>query len=461
MIYDLIIYHVRSPIPTTKVLLFFDMSDHKIVGGCSTLLAKSNKKCIFRDQGLVYIKKMLYLCSDFKSSLSSGPPSGERKKYLITIMNKDKNPSFLYGVSVGGNNFTDRVRETRRLKLNFENGLNVILISPRRMGKTSLVKHVAQVVDKDIVQIVYMDIYDCRSEYDFYNKFAEAIMTQTGSKIEHILENIRQFLTRISPKISMNPDPGTEYSVSLGITPKEYSPEEILSLPERVGEHIGKHLVVCIDEFQQVGEWPESLLVQKRMRGVWQHHTHASYCLFGSRQHMMNQLFQNKRMPFYQFGEPNYLQPIPSEEWIPFIQSKFEQKGLAISDSYVRQICEIVGNQSSYVQQLSWNVMLNTEHIVDDEAIKAGINDLLIQCTPLFMEQTGGLTSYQLNMLRAIVDGQHTQWSSQEVLAKYNLGTKSNVSKMQKVMLERDLIISTEQGLFLSDPVMELWFKHR
>lgn len=383
------------------------------------------------------------------------------KKYLITIMNKDKNPSFLYGVSVGGNNFTDRVRETRRLKLNFENGLNVILISPRRMGKTSLVKHVAQVVDKDIVQIVYMDIYDCRSEYDFYNKFAEAIMTQTGSKIEQILENIRQFLTRISPKISMNPDPGTEYSVSLGITPKEYSPEEILSLPERVGEHIGKHLVVCIDEFQQVGEWPESLLVQKRMRGAWQHHTHASYCLFGSRQHMMNQLFQNKRMPFYQFGEPNYLQPIPSEEWIPFIQSKFEQKGLAISDSYVRQICEIVGNQSSYVQQLSWNVMLNTEHIVDDEAIKAGINDLLIQCTPLFMEQTGGLTSYQLNMLRAIVDGQHTQWSSQEVLAKYNLGTKSNVSKMQKVMLERDLIISTEQGLFLSDPVMELWFKHR
>jgi predicted AAA+ superfamily ATPase len=99
------------------------------------------------------------------------------KNYLITIMNKDKNPSFLYGVSVGGNNFTDRVRETRRLKLNFENGLNVILISPRRMGKTSLVKHVAQVVDKDIVQIVYMDIYDCRSEYDFYNKFAEAIMT--------------------------------------------------------------------------------------------------------------------------------------------------------------------------------------------------------------------------------------------------------------------------------------------
>ena len=376
-------------------------------------------------------------------------------------MAKETSPSFLYGVSVGGDNFTDRARETQRLKMNFENGLNVILISPRRMGKTSLVKRVAQVVDKELVQVVYVDIYDCRSEYDFYTKFAEAIMSQTASKIELVLDNVRRFLARLTPKVALNPDPSMEYSLSLGITPKDYSPEEILSLPERVAVHIGKHIVVCIDEFQQVGEWPDSLIVQKRMRGVWQHHTHASYCLFGSRQHMMNRLFQNKRMPFYQFGEPNYLQPISTEDWIPFIQSKFEKKGFSIEGAYVCRICDIVGNQSSYVQQLSWNVMLNTDLSVTDETIQAGVNDLLMQCTPLFMEQTGSLTTYQMNMLRAIIDGQHTQWTSQEVLSKYGLGTKSNVAKMQKVLLERDFIVATEQGLFLSDPVMGLWMQHR
>lgn len=376
-------------------------------------------------------------------------------------MTKETKQSFLYGVSVGGDNFTDRVKETRRLKMNFENGLNVILISPRRMGKTSLVKHVAQQVDKDIVLMVYIDIYDCRSEYDFYNKFAEAMMTQTASKIEVALDNVRQFLARLTPKVSVNPDPSLEYSFSLGITPKDYSPEEILSLPERMASRIGKHIVVCVDEFQQVGEWPDSLTVQKRMRGVWQHHTHASYCLFGSRQHMMNQLFQNKRMPFYQFGEPNYLQPIPTEEWVPFIQSKFEKQGLYIDEPYVQQICSIVGNQSSYVQQLSWDVMLNTEKAVTDETIQAGVEDLLIQCTPLFMEQTGGLSSFQLNMLRAIVDGQHSQWTSQEVISKYNLGTKSNVTKMQKTLIERDFIVATEEGLYLSDPVMGLWLQRR
>ena len=374
-------------------------------------------------------------------------------------MVKDANKTFVYGVSVGGNNFTDRTKESHRLKMNFENGLNVVLISPRRMGKTSLVKHVQEIVDKSLIQTVFVDIYDCRSEYDFYNKFAEALLKQTANKMELALENIKRFLVRLAPKMSFSPDLTSEYSFSLGITPKEYSPEEILALPELLAKQIGKHIVVCIDEFQQIGEWPDSLYVQKRMRGVWQHQQHVSYCLFGSRQHMMTNIFQNKRMPFYQFGEPNYLQPIPTADWIPFIQDKFKEKNLTISEIYVTRICEIVRNQSSYVQQLAWNVMLNTDVEVTENVIKQGVSDLLDQCTPLFMEQLNSLTTYQMNFLRAINDGQHDQWTSQEVMGKYNLGTKSNVTKMQKLLLEKDFIERREDGLYLSDPVMELWLK--
>lgn len=372
-------------------------------------------------------------------------------------MVKEINKAFVYGVSVGGNNFTDRVKEVRRLKMNFENGLNVVLISPRRMGKTSLVKRVQEMVDPSMIRTVYVDIYDCRSEYDFYNKFAEALLKQTSNKMELALENVKRFLVRISPKVSFSPDLASEYSFSLGITPKEYSPEEILALPELLAKHIGKHIVVCIDEFQQIGEWPDSIYVQKRMRGVWQHQQHVSYCLFGSRQHMMTNIFQNKRMPFYQFGEPNYLQPIPTEDWIPFIQRKFAEKDLLISEECVTKICDIVRNQSSYVQQLAWNVMLNTDTEVTEETIQQGVRDLLDQCTPLFMEQLNSLTTYQMNFLRAINDGQHDQWTSQEVMGKYNLGTKSNISKMQKLLLEKDFIERRDDGLYLSDPVLQLW----
>lgn len=374
-------------------------------------------------------------------------------------MKKQINKSFVYGISVSGDNFTDRIKETKRLKMDFENGLNVVLISPRRMGKTSLIKKVQQSVDTEIIHTIYMDIYDCRSEYDFYNKFAESILKQTSNKADVFLERVKNFLTRLTPKVSFNIDPNSDFSVSLGITPKEYKPEEILQLPELIAKQMGKHLVICIDEFQQVAEWQDSLQVQKRMRGVWQHQEHVSYCIFGSKQHMMNKLFQNKRMPFYQFGEPNYLQPIPTEDWLPFIQRKFSDKGLVISEQHVKIICDVVQNQSSYVQQLAWNVMLNTEQEVTLDCIQEGINDLLTQCTPLFMEQIGSLTGYQMNFLRAILSGQHNQFTSQTVLSTYQLGTKSNISRMQEVLLEKDFIISTQEGIFLSDPVMELWLK--
>lgn len=371
------------------------------------------------------------------------------------------NRSFIYGVSVSGDNFTDRVKETKRLKMDFENGLNVVLISPRRMGKTSLVKKVQQVVDSSIVHTVYIDIYDCKSEYDFYNKFAESVLKQTSGRMELFLEKTKKFLTRLTPKVSFCPDPTADYSVSLGITPKEYTPEEILQLPELIAQQIGKHIVVCIDEFQQVAEWSDTLQVQKRMRGVWQHQKHTSYCLFGSRQHMMNKLFQSKAMPFYQFGEPNYLQPIPMEDWIPFIRQKFTDKGLAISEEHIRTICDTVQNQSSYVQQLAWNVMINTDTEVTEQTIQAGISDLLIQCTPLFMEQTGGLSGYQMNFLKAIAAGQHNQFTSVSVLREYQLGSKSNVERIQNVLREKDYIVSTSDGFFLSDPIMELWLKSK
>ena len=141
---------------------------------------------------------------------------------------------FIYGMSVDGDNFTDRELETQRLKLNFENGINSIIISPRRMGKTSLVKRVAEQIMDPQFKVIYMDIYKCRTEYDFYEKFAASIIESTTTKMDQMLETAKEFILSITPKISYNPEPNTAFSLSLGITPKANSPEEILSLPERI-----------------------------------------------------------------------------------------------------------------------------------------------------------------------------------------------------------------------------------
>ena len=72
--------------------------------------------------------------------------------------------AFVYGMSVEGENFTDRVKETKRLKMDFENGINVVLVSPRRIGKSSIVRKVMKEIANPDIKIVFMDIYDCRSE---------------------------------------------------------------------------------------------------------------------------------------------------------------------------------------------------------------------------------------------------------------------------------------------------------
>ena len=74
---------------------------------------------------------------------------------------------------------------------------------------------------------------------------------------------------------------------------------------------MGKHIVVCIDEYQQIGQFTNSLKVQKKMRSIWQLQSNASYCLFGSKKHLLANLFQSKKMPFYQFGDILFIQPIP------------------------------------------------------------------------------------------------------------------------------------------------------
>lgn len=370
-----------------------------------------------------------------------------------------KGKAFIYGKAVDGENFTDRVKETKRLKLNFENGINVILISPRRMGKSSIIKKVKNEITNPNIKVVYMDIYDCRSEYDFYNRFASVLMKQTATKTEQIIENIKRFLSRLTPKVSFSPEPLSEISLSLGITPQNYQPEEILLLPELIAQEQGVQLVVCIDEFQQIGEFDDSISVQKRLRGVWQHQQNVSYCLFGSKKHLMTTLFQSRKMPFFQFGEMMYLDKIPTADWVKFIQSRFESQGKIISDELAQRICETVDNHSSYVQQLSWNVLAEVEYEATEQDFYNGVQALLAQCSGLFEQQIRGLSSYQMNFIRAICDGIRSDFGRKAVMAEYDFGSKSNITRIKTALLNRELIAEERDTITLEDPVFQMWCK--
>lgn len=377
-------------------------------------------------------------------------------------MAKNYEVPFVFGVRVKGDTFTDRTEETERLKANFRYGVNTILISPRRMGKTSLVDKVCSLVESDDIKIARIDAFGCRSEHDFINAFATAVVRATSTKWEEWMENAKVFLSRFVPKISIGQDPLNDFSLSLEYNASNNTTKEVLKLPEMIALQKGYHIVVCIDEFQQIGDFADSLTFQKKLRGVWQLQDHVSYCLYGSKKHMMEQMFQSPSYPFYRFGDLFYLNKISEEDWVKFICHRFEATGKHISEELAHKICNITDRYSSYVQQLAWFVWLKTETEATESDLQFGVNRLLDACEPLFIQQTEDLSAYQMNFLHALVNGVSTGFTQSAILSTYRLGTAANITRLKKALIERDLItIPAPKQLEMSDPILALWLKRR
>ena len=370
---------------------------------------------------------------------------------------------FVYGVAVSDYNFIGRERETKRLLDNFKGGINVILMSPRRLGKTSLVKHVCNKLDDKDIITVYLDIFGCKSEYDFYNKLTAEVLKQTASKHELWFEEAKEFLYRLTPKISFSPEPNSDFSISLGITPKTHTPEEVLQMAETIAIKRKKRIVICIDEFQQIGEMSNSKQIQARLRTVWQHQKHVSYCLFGSKHHLMSSIFLHRSMPFFQFGDTISLNKIATENWIEYIVSHFADGKRTISRELAEEICKFTENYSAYVQQLAWLVFTLKEEgeTVTENDVRQAENDLLATNNILFMQMIEPLSEFQLNFLRAIASGIKKDFGLSEVREEYNLGSYSNITRLKTALLERDLIEKQETEWVITDPIFAKWLKQK
>lgn len=367
--------------------------------------------------------------------------------------------TFIFGTPVTGRNFTDRREESKRLKANFTHGVNTILISPRRWGKSSLVKNVIADIDNPEIKIVYIDIFACRNPEEFYSAFAAGVIKQTSSRQEEWIENIKSFLGRFSPKFSVSLDSKVDLSLSLELLPKAEDAEEILNIPEKIAQKKKCRVVVCIDEFQQIGEFKDSLHFQRKLRTAWQYQQHTSYCLFGSKKHLMNELFNKVNMPFYKFGDIIFLNKISSSDWVDFIRTRFEESGKRISDSLALQICRLVENQSNYVQQLSWILWVNTAEEASEEALENSYNEMIDHNSLLFEQMTESLSSYQLNFLKAIASGVVREFSSRQVIQEYQLGTSANIKRIKEALLKRDLIEVSRKEVTIPDPIFRQWIR--
>ena len=305
-------------------------------------------------------------------------------------------------------NFTNRRNETEFLKKNFKGLINTVIISPRRWGKTSLVHKVAKLISEEEKNVIIcqVDIFNCRTEEEFYTVFANSLLKSTTTVWEEFVGGVKKYLGRLAPIVSIS-DATQTYELSFGIDFKDsrLSYDEILDLPQVIANDTKKRIVVCIDEFQNINEYEEPLAFQRKLRSHWQKHTSVCYCLYGSKRHMLLNIFNNYGMPFYKFGDILFLSKIEHAEWVTFISERFADTGKQISTELAGLIADKMKNHPYYTQQLSQQVWFRTpDNGCTKEIVEEAFNSLIAQLSLLFANVVDSLTPKQINFLLAVAD---------------------------------------------------------
>lgn len=368
---------------------------------------------------------------------------------------------FVYGRIADTNDFTGREQDIIRLRQNLMGGINTVIMSPRRWGKSSLVHRVLKEIDSTSNDYItcHVDVFNCRDEEGFYNAYANAVLAASTSKTEELIEFVKKYISSFGPKITLGDVASTmEFSLGVDFKSKGYSFDEILDLPQKIAKEKGKKVIVCIDEFQHIASFDDPEAFQAKLRSHWQTHHDVCYCLYGSKRHMLLSIFADYEKPFYKFGDIIPLQKIDRETWGRFIVKRFLETGKEISVDLALQIADMVECHSYYVQQYSQMVWLLTDKIATQETVDTAYQQLIDRSSLLFSNIIDSLKTRHMMFLLAIANGEKNI-SSAKVLRKYNLGTSANIKNLRNAVLDRDLI-TVEPGsgeMEIQDPVLKRW----
>ncbi|HOU02377.1 MAG: ATP-binding protein [Bacteroidales bacterium] len=367
---------------------------------------------------------------------------------------------FTFGKIAQDNDFTDREKETRRLVSNFNSSVNTILISPRRWGKSSLVLKAAGITkgkDKKI-RFCFVDLNNVRTEEQFYQQLATEILRSSSTKIETIIGNAKRFMGSLIPSLTFGTGQISDIKISLDWKEVSKNPDNILNMAEKICKEGKIRLVICIDEFQNISGFEDPLGFQKKLRAHWQLHRYVTYCLYGSKRHMMMDVFTSPSMPFYKFGDILFLEKISLNDWITFIKKRFSDTKKEIGTTDAKLIAELAECHPYYVQQLAQQAWLRSYELCSSTIIHEAFEDIVLQLSMLFQALVDGLSNSQINLLKALICNEK-QLSSQNVLKEYQLGTSANVLKIKKMLSNKEIIDLQGDSITFIDPMYKFWLK--
>ena len=370
-----------------------------------------------------------------------------------------KNPFLLKGY-ISEEYFCDRKKETADLIRFITNDNNVVLVSPRRMGKTGLIEHCFRqnVISKNYYTF-FVDIYATHNLQEFVYKLGKEIFDRLKPRGKRFVEKFFAMITSLRPAFRLDETTGTPvFDIGIGeIRSAEFTLEEIFKYLNTSD----KPCIVAIDEFQQIAKYPEKN-IEAILRTHVQKTTKTTFIFSGSQRHILHHIFFSASQPFYQNAVLQSLDAIEKKEYVNFAHKHFRRTGKKVALSFIELAYDLFEGHTFYVQAMMNQLFseLDEHENCTEKIFAEAVHNRIFSYETLFSEILNLLPERQKEVLYAVAkEGKAKNITSGEFVKKHSLHSTASTQTAARQLLEKEILTRNGNIYSVNDRFFGLWLQ--
>ncbi len=367
------------------------------------------------------------------------------------------NNPFRYGIAVDEPYFIDREQEIKDFSRWLKTGQSLVVYSPRRYGKTSLMLKILKNLRKEGYNTVYIDFFKVSSRRRFAEMYYNEIIQQMPSW-EKALRKISGLSKKVRPVISLDSQGLPSVSVKFEDSSENEDLTEVFDLPQKLADR--KSWIVVFDEFQDIARLNGESF-EKELRASVIHHTKVSYVFMGSKMHILLNIFTHRNRAFYQFGKLYELKKIPSEKLTEYLKSGFTNSGIKVMPEIpdkIIEVCEAIPHYVQYLASGAWEEAQENNSVLNQVVLEKAIDRIMTNQNDYFMKQYEELTAHQQRVLLAICEENKNIYTS-EFAGRYHLTPVSSTQRSVHRLLKAGILSKDADVYNFNDPFLRMWLQ--
>jgi AAA+ ATPase superfamily predicted ATPase len=376
-----------------------------------------------------------------------------------------RNP-FRFGDVATGEHFTDRQVETAELIRDLRSGQSVLVISPRRYGKTSLITAVIDKIRKQHVLVAYLDLLRTTTKERFASQLAAALYSGLTPAVERAVHRAGELFQNLPlrPKITLNQDgtPAFEFTAAPGSTDIDQTIDRLLELPQEVAKRRKHQAVIVLDEFQEIIALDSEL--PARMRATFQFQPDVAHVYLGSRQHLLRNVFTDSNSPLYNSAKVFPLGPIARDAFSRFIAERFAFTGVVITHEAIAHLLDITDGHPHDTQKLgyfTWALADSQNAPASVDSVDQAYVTAITTDTARYTEVWDGLTTNQRRLLEAVGQARPAEEVlSEDFRRRHRLAAYATAERALESLVERGLVEREGRSrVFVPDVFLRQWLR--